>query len=59
MSPKHLQNYVDEFVWRQNIRSFDMIDIMTDLVRGLVGNRLTYKQLIADNGLCNGGRYGF
>ena len=59
MSPKHLQNYVDEFVWRQNIRRFDMLDIMTELVRGLVGNRLTYKQLIADNGLCNGGRFGF
>jgi len=58
MSPKHLQKYVDEFVWRQNNRPLDMAKIMSELVRGLVGKRLTYQNLTSE-GLYNAGRFGF
>lgn len=50
MSPKHLQRYVDEFTWRQNVRREDIIDIMAHLVVGLAGKQLLYWKLVADNG---------
>lgn len=55
MSPKHLQKYVDEFVWRQNNYLSDMLDIIGELVKELRGSRLTYKAMTAENGLFNGG----
>ncbi len=58
MSPKHLQKYVDEFVWRQNNRPLDMAKIMSELVKGLIGKRLTYQNLTRE-GLYNAGRFGF
>ena len=47
MSPKHLQKYLDEFVWRQNNRPREMVEIMGELVKGLKENRLTYMALTA------------
>ena len=50
LSAKHLQRYVNEFAGRQNMRERDTIDQMTNVVAGLVGRRLMYADLIADNG---------
>ncbi|MYL02435.1 MAG: IS1595 family transposase [Gammaproteobacteria bacterium] len=48
MSKKHLARYVNEFSGRHNIRDLDTIDQMRFLVRGMVGKRLPYSDLIAD-----------
>ncbi len=48
MSGKHLQRYVDEFVWRANNRELDAEDRMAQTVRDGVGKRLRYKDLIAE-----------
>ena len=56
MSPKHLQKYVDEFAGRHNVRNADTIKQMESLVKGMVGKRLRYEDLIADNGLASGAR---
>ena len=47
LSRKHLHRYVNEFAGRLNIRNMDMMDMMVALVRGMVGQRLTYAALIA------------
>ena len=47
MSVKHLHRYVCEFAERHNIRDLDTIDQMKDVVAGMVGKRLMYKDLIA------------
>jgi len=54
MSPKHLDRYVQEFAGRHNIRNQDTIDQMKGTVTGMVGKRLLYRELVADNGLSNG-----
>ena len=46
MSPKHLQRYVDEFAGRFSIRDDDTIDQMRDVVAGMVGRRLLYRDLV-------------
>jgi len=56
MSPKHLQRYVYEFSGRHNNRSKDTIDQMTGLVNRMIGKRLRYADLIADNALNSGAR---
>ena len=56
MSPKHLQRYVNEFAGRHNIRDANTIDQMQAMVASMVGKRLTYEDLIADNGLESGAR---
>ena len=56
LSHKHLDRYVREFSGRQNIRDMDTIDMMGVLARGIVGKRLRYRDLIADNGLPSGAR---
>ena len=56
MSPKHLQRYVNEFAGRHNIRDANTINQMQEMVAGMVGKRLTYEALIADNGLSSGAR---
>ena len=56
LSHKHLDRYVREFAGRQNIRDMDTIDMMAVLARGIVGKRLRYRDLIADNGLPSGAR---
>ena len=56
MSPKHLDRYVTEFAGRHNDREADTVDQMTGVVTGMVGKRLRYSDLIADNGLDSGAR---
>ena len=46
ISPKHLDRYVTEFAGRYNDRPLDTIHQMRDMVRGMVGKRLTYEELI-------------
>lgn len=50
LSPKHLQAYVDMFVGRQNVREMDTLAQMQMVVMGMVGKRLTYRNLVAPNG---------
>ena len=50
LSPKHLQRDVDTFAGRQNLRELDTIDQMHHVVAGMVGRRLLYRDLVADNG---------
>ena len=47
MSIKHLQRYVDEFAGRFSIRDEDTLDQMQDVVAGVVGRRLLYRDLTA------------
>lgn len=56
MSPKHLQRYVADFAGRHNVRGLNTIDHMASLANGMNGKRLTYRKLIADNGLPSGPR---
>ncbi len=54
ISPKHQHRYVAEFAVRHNVRDCDTIAQMVALAGGMAGKRLTYKALIADNGLALG-----
>ena len=56
ISPKHLQRYVNEFTGRHDIRSADTIVQMQAIACSMVGKRLKYEDLIADNGLDSGAR---
>ena len=56
ISPKHLNRYVQEFAGKHNIRDADTLARMTVLAAGLVGKRLMYRDLVADNGLASGAR---
>ena len=48
MSRKHLQKYVDEFVYRLNRRGQEMKAVFADVVAGVTdGTQLPYKELIA------------
>ena len=58
MSPKHLERYVRQFSGKHNLRDADTIDIMRHVVAGLIGRRLMYRQLVADNGLPSGAHGG-
>ncbi|MCY4619659.1 MAG: IS1595 family transposase [Chloroflexi bacterium] len=46
MSPQHLDRYVTEFAGRHNQRPADTIDQLRGVVRGMVGKRLRYSELI-------------
>ncbi len=46
ISPKHLDRYVNEFAGRHNIRDRHTIDQMRDIVGGMIGKRLMYRDLI-------------
>ena len=46
ISEKHINRYVGEFAGRHNDRSRDTLDQMQAVVRGLVGRRLQYRDLI-------------
>ena len=56
ISPKHLDRYVREFAGKHNHRNSGTLVQMRDTVAWLVGRRLLYRDLIADNGLSNAGR---
>ncbi len=56
MSKKHLDRYVKEFVGRHNQRPQGTVNQMIGLASGMVGKRLRYSDLIADNGLDSGAR---
>ncbi len=56
LSPKHLHRYVCDFAGRHGLRSRDTLDMMAALAAGMRTKRLTYKALIADNGLPSGAR---
>ena len=47
MSPKHLDRYVGGFAGRHNARPLDTLDQMRAIVRGMVGKRLRYSDLIS------------
>ena len=46
MSAKHLHRYIYEFSGRHNVRPLDTIDMMSKMVLGSNGKRLTYAELI-------------
>ena len=48
LSFKHLQRYASEFSGRHNDRPMDTADQMKVMVEGMVGKRLRYEDLIAD-----------
>ena len=50
LSAKHLQRYVSEFAGRQNIRELDTLSQIQHVVAAMVGKRLMYRDLVADNG---------
>ena len=56
MSPKHLGRYVRQFAGKHNLREEDTLDIMRHVAAALIGKRLMYSKLIADNGLSSGAR---
>ena len=47
MSHKHLHRYVSEYSGRHNLRPLDTIDQFRQVVAGMVGRRLRYKDLVA------------
>ena len=55
-SVKHLQRYVTDFAGRHNVRTKNTLSPMEFIVAGMVGKRLTYKALTADNGLPSGAK---
>ena len=46
LSAKHLQRYVNEFSGRHGVRERDTADQMQDVVAGLTGKRLMYRDLV-------------
>ena len=46
ISPKHMERYVTEFAGRHNDRCSDTLEQMGNIVRGMVGRRLKYADLI-------------
>ena len=47
ISKKHLQRYVGQFAGKHNLRELDTIQQMAQIVVGMSGKRLTYKELVA------------
>ena len=56
LSPKHLDRYARGFAGKNNCRELDALGRMRSAARGLVGRRLTYRALVAPNGLASGAR---
>ena len=47
ISPKHMDRYVTEFAGRHNDRQADTLDRMGNIVRGMIGRRISYADLTA------------
>ena len=47
ISPKHMDRYVTEFAGRHNDRQADTLDQMGNIVRGMIGRRISYSDLTA------------
>lgn len=47
MNPKNLRRYVTEFEGGYNDRRADTIRQMERMVRGMIGRRLQYRELVA------------
>ena len=45
-SEKHLDRYVGEFAGRHNDREADTIDMMRNMAKSMVGERLRYRELV-------------
>ena len=56
MSNKHLDRYVAEFEGRHNNRPSDTLTQMANLVRGCIGKRLRWVDLISDTGMTRTGQ---
>ena len=56
MPPKHLDRYVQEFAGKHNVRDMGTAAQMAAVAGGLIGKRLMYSKLIADNGMSSGAR---
>ena len=48
LSAKHRQRNVNVFAGRQNIRDMDTLSQMQHVVAGMVGQRLMYRDLVAE-----------
>ena len=46
MSAKHLDHYVTEFSGRHKARDVDTAEQVVEMARGMVGKRLTYRDLV-------------
>ena len=46
ISPKHLHRYTTEFAGRHNQRPMDTREQMESMARGMMGKRLTYRDLV-------------
>jgi hypothetical protein len=47
MSPKHLHRYVNEFAHRHNSAHLGSVDSIGGTIDGMIGRRLSYKELVA------------
>lgn len=56
IGPEHLNRYVQEFIGNHSVREQGTVAKMTALVSGLVGMRIMYRDLIADQGRLSGTR---
>lgn len=56
MSIKHLQGHVNECTGRLKLRGPGTKDQLGAMFCGMVGTRLMYRDLTADNGLSSGAR---
>ena len=52
IEPKHLHRYINEFAGRLSDSTAGAVEKMCNIVRNLVGKRLTYAQLVAPSTLC-------
>ena len=52
---KHLNRYVQEFAAKHNMRESDTVAQMWEVVARMIGRRLLYRDLIADNSLSERG----